>query len=328
MGGRFGKVNNPPTLRGGRELTEGETGVELIMHKFFKTVLRPFLSIGFYLFPPLRQVQRYRDAFDRMPNLINPQTFNEKILRKILFDRNPLLTVFADKYESRKYVETRLGNSRYLTKIYGLVEKPEEIRALSLPAQFVMKPTHLSGYIKIVTDAETMVNSEREALAATWLEKKHYSVYNEWAYKNVKPRVLFEELLGSGETVPDDFKFYCFSGEPRFILVVRNRFTEPRNNFYDTNFHLLPMQFGVHKYENFAENNFPPPNYGEMLDVVRKLSAGVDFVRVDLYNVNGRIVFGELTNYPVAGLGRFTPDSWDREFGKYWNPSPAKRGRG
>lgn len=270
------------------------------------------------LFPHrLKAILVYRREFGRMPALLNPRTFNEKILRKRLFDRNPKLTLFADKLLARGFVESRLKEgSQYLTKLYAVVDSPVEIHTLRLPKQFVMKPNHLSGAVKIVRDLNSLSTGELETLATAWLRTNHFDLAYEWAYKHIKPRVLFEELLEPEGGIPDDWKFFCFDGRPRFVHIDRGRFGRHQRNIYDLNLSLLPvLGSGL---QNFRTKMDTSPNFDTMLEIAARLSTGSDFVRVDLYNIRGRIVFGELTNYPAAGFGKFDPPSWDLTFGSYW----------
>jgi hypothetical protein len=267
------------------------------------------------IFKKIENINYYRQKFGRMPNLIMPKTFNEKILLKILFDRNPKLTLFTDKFLVRDFVKSRLGGDEHLTKLYAVVDNPMEISKLNLPNKFVMKPNHASGKTKIVYNLKSLEHGELEKLATTWLQQNYYDVYNEWAYKNIKPRIIFEELLEFRGQIPDDWKFFCFNGEPRFIQIDRDRFIKHERNIYDLNLSLLPVRIN---WENFQEKVNKPQNFDKMVEITKKLSTGTDFIRVDLYNINGRIIFGELTNYPEAGLGKFEPSSWDIKFGNYW----------
>lgn len=278
-------------------------------------MIKPLLPACYQFFPELNCINQYRYNLGRMPNLINPKTFNEKVLRKLLFDRDPKLTLFADKYLVRDYVKSKLGTDGHLTKLYAVIDGPAEISGLGLPSQFVMKANHLSGVVKIVRDSDSLAKGELEDLASKWLQKNYYDKLHEWAYKNIKPRIIFEELLEFNGNVPDDWRFFCFRGEPRFIQVDIDRFIDQRRNFYDMDLTLLPVK---KVFENFQRETDSLQNYDKMLEIARKLSAGTDFIRVDLYNIQGRILFGELTNYPSAGLGKFNPSSWDTTFGSYW----------
>jgi len=257
------------------------------------------------------------DTFGHFPNLIAPRTLNEKIERKILFDRNPKMAIFADKLRAREYVMSRLGDDQCLTKLYAVVTSPSDIGRLTLPQKFAMKPNHASGYVKIVMDSSKIPPGELEGLAARWLAIDYYKDESqEWAYKNIKRRIMFEEMLEVNGAVPDDYKFYCFDGEPRWFHVSRDRFGNLRINSYDLNLSLLPVK--IKPYENFTEKLRVPLNFDRMLDVARLLSSGIDFLRVDLYNIKGRVVFGELTNYPSNARTVFDPPEWDLKYGNYW----------
>jgi len=267
------------------------------------------------IFPASKVIFEYRRVFKRMPDLLSPGTFNEKIIRKMIFDRDDRLTIFADKFLARDFVRSKLNGDEHLPRLYAVLKDPAGIPLLNLPDKFVMKPNHLSNEIKIVYDSKKLHAGELEKIAAPWLRRNHYYYMGEWAYKNVKPCIMFEELLESKRGIPDDYKFFCFNGEPRFIQVDRDRFTCHKRNMYDLNLSLLPVRF---TYENFHDKIDMPRNYEHMLDIARKLSSGIDFIRVDLYNIDGRIVFGELTNYHFAGLAKYEPDCWDSTFGSYW----------
>jgi hypothetical protein len=261
----------------------------------------------------LRYVRHYR----RLPRLVRPRTFNEHLLVKLLFDRDPKLTLFADKFAVRGYVTEMLGGEQNLTTLYAAVDRPEEIGRLSLPNRFIMKPNHLSGRVKVVRDLAAIERTELEALAASWF-RENLGI-EEWAYRDIRLRVLFEELLEFEGRPPSDYRFYCFSGEPRLIHLTRDHLgPDPTSTFYDVEFRMLPVRHVGSRNRQVAVQEEPPPNYRDMFEIARTLSAGTDFVRVDLYNLGGRIVFGELTNYPQSGLRKFDPRSFDLTLGSYW----------
>jgi hypothetical protein len=280
-----------------------------------KSILRPVWRwFRREIYQRLQSVRVYYERFGRFPNIIQPRAFSEKLLKKIMFSRDPRLTLFADKYLVRHFVRLRLEQEQYLPRLYGVIEDPGGLSKLALPEKFVMKPNHLSGKIKIVRGPEELEMEELERLSHDWLQTNYYYRCNEWAYKDIRPRILFEEWLGRDD-VPDDYKFFCFNGQPRFMQVDKGRFKNHRRNFYDMDFNLLPFKLDL---DNFVEQTEVPPNFEEMIDVSQKLSYGVDFLRVDLYNISGRVVFGELTNYPGAGTDRYRPLVWDEKIGSYW----------
>ncbi|MGH2471045.1 MAG: ATP-grasp fold amidoligase family protein [Candidatus Limnocylindria bacterium] len=262
---------------------------------------------------------RYVRHFRRLPRLRRPRTFTDNVLVKLLFDRDPKLILFADKFAVRGYVAKKLGGEQNLTTLYAVVDRPEEIGGLSLPDRFIMKPNHLSGRVKVVKDLAAIERTDLEALAAGWFRQNLGFERGEWAYRDIRPQVLFEELLEFEGQPPSDYRFYCFNGEPRLLGVTRDHLgPDPTRTFYDVEFKVLPVRLVGSTSRHVAVDGEPPPNYREMLEITRKLSAGTDFLRVDLYNLGGRIVFGELTNYPAGGLRSFDPPSFDQTLGSYW----------
>jgi len=141
----------------------------------------------------------------------------------------------------------------------------------------------------------------------------------EWAYRAIRPRVLFEELLEFGGELAIDYDFYCFDGEPRFLRVLEGKWgSDKRATVYDTQFRLHPAKLAKLPFHPVSNERAAPPNFGRMLEIAAKLSRGTDFIRVDLYNLGGRVVFGEMTNYPHAGRRPFSPPEWELTFGSYW----------
>ena len=262
-------------------------------------------------------VGRYISYFRRLPRWRRPRALTDKLLVRLLVDRSPRLTFFADKVAVREYVRDRLGGTEHLTTLYAVLDEPSKIRDLELPAQFVMKPNHLSHAVKIVNG--TFVDrAELEALAASWFRRNYFYELGEWAYRNITPRLIFEELLDPEGGTLVDYKFHTFDGEPRFLSLISARFSGRQTiDIYDMEFQPFPVRF-EDELVSVPQGTTPPPNWAQMLEIARTLAAGVGYVRVDLYNISGRIMFGELTNYPGAGLLKFTPRVWDRTFGDYW----------
>lgn len=291
-------------------------GISLLgLNTLGKRSLRPVRNAAIRRWPVLGQIKRYHDVFGRYPNLIRPRAFSEKVLCKMFFDRDPMLPLYADKYRVRDYVSGRCPDKGLLTQIYHVVSDASEILSLALPTSFVMKANHLSGQVEIVREGSLVDHEYLADVAAKWLRRNYYSAYAEWAYRSISPCVYFEELLGTGEEPPIDYKFYCFDGEPQFISVHQGRGIAHKRNFYDSKWKLLPF--------TAIRANIPgilpvPVELPQMLAVSAALSRGIDFIRVDLYDIDGRIVFGELTNYPGSGLLRCEPDEWDMKMGESW----------
>lgn len=279
---------------------------------------RRMRALAWRTVPRAMLIARYVYFFRRLPRLRTPETWSEKILHRLLFDRRPQLTLFADKVAVRDYVRERLGGTEHLTQVYAVVSGPSQISGLDLPARYVMKPSHLSHAIRIVHDGAPATRAELEALAASWLRRSLYVEMGEWCYRDIPRRVIFEELLDDGEGSLADYKVHCFDGEPRFLTLIRGRFDGKQTlDMYDMDFRLLPAHLPAPPPSGSPWKE-PPPNFKEMIEIARRVSAGVDYVRVDLYNVMGRVIFGELTNYPGAGLLKLIPREWDRKIGSYW----------
>ena len=178
-------------------------------------------------------------------------------------------------------------------------------RNLALPDRFVMKPNHMSGAFRIVRDATSVQRAELEALAASWLNRSYGVAPYEWAYRGIRPRVLFEELLEHNGVLPIDYNIHCFDGEPRFVRVWRGKFgPEVTVITYDTDFRQIPTWLVPSSLRRVREESDPPPNFDRMLEIARKLSEGSDYVRVDLYNVGGRVEPGPA----AAGTARAVGD--------------------
>lgn len=263
----------------------------------------------------------YRFKMGHQLNLKNPQTFTEKLQWLKLYNRKPEYHTMVDKYAVKQYVANIIGED-YIIPTLGVWDKPEEIDLDSLPKQFVLKTTHGGGGCGVVIckdkesfDRNAAIDKLNESLASDI-----YRGLREWPYKNVPKRIIAEKLLSSEESAaPEDlldFKFFCFSGKVKFFKVDFGRFVEHHANYYDTDGKLLP----------FGEKNFKPDpahiielpnNLREMILLAERLSQKEPFLRVDFYNVNGTIFFGELTFYPASGMGKWTTEEADRIIGDY-----------
>jgi hypothetical protein len=255
----------------------------------------------------------------------------------MLRDHRPLLATFADKAAVRDYVATRIGDT-YLPEAIAILDDPAELRGLSLPKEYVVKPTHGSGAALVVSvdapaDAElpsaewgwVYRNVRPDAadvdrigeIARAWSDKVYGQGPNrEWAYGRVPPRVIVEEkLTGENGGIPDDLKFFVFHGECRYIQVDRARFGGRTQDFFRPDWSHLPLSGGPAWADPPLER---PERLDEMLHLAERLAVDTDFVRVDLYHLPDRIVFGELTSYPAGGESPFFPDSFDAEFGSHW----------
>lgn len=249
------------------------------------------------------------------PQIREPRTFNEKILHRKLFTENEQFSTVEDKWQVRDYVSTQVGED-ILADVYYLTDDPSTIPFDELPDEFVIKPTHLSGPVRIVDKKAT---EDWEAMRNTcerWLSQRHGEIRNEYWYSSIKPRVIVEERLRDDEhDVPLDFKFFVFHGEVKYIQVDMDRFSEHSRRLYDREWNPLEVSLKYPKGPVISE----PEKLDKMVSVADQLGDEFDFIRVDLYQLNDqRVVFGELTVGPGSGEERFKPVDYDFEFGSHW----------
>lgn len=243
----------------------------------------------------------YRGRVGKKLNLEEPTTYNEKLQWLKLYNRNPIYTNMVDKYEVRNYISETIGEE-YLIPLVGVYDKFDDINFDKLPQQFVLKTTHDSGGVVICKDKNNFDIKEAEKKLNKSLKKNYYYHGREWPYKNVKPRIICEKYM-EDENEEDliDYKFMCFNGEPKLIQFHRNRRTNYTLDFYDINWNKTDIVQGVNK-SNKVTNK--PDCIDKMVELVKKLADDTYFVRIDLYYINKKIYFGEITYYPTSG---FTP---------------------
>ncbi len=245
----------------------------------------------------------------------NPVTFNDKIQWLKVFYHKEILHQLVDKYAVRSFVEERVG-FQYLNELYAVYNKPAEVDFDKLPNQFVLKGVHGFHLNLIVKDKATLNLKKTRYLLNKWMYKDHYRNGKEWAYKNVKPRIIAEKYLEEfGKKVVNDYKFFCFNGKPKFIQIDMERGIEDLRCYYDLNWKKLP--FTTEKNMFFEDELEKPQHLEEMIEVAQKLSDGFPFVRVDLYNINGKVLFGEMTFYPTDGRKKYIPEEYNSIIGDY-----------
>lgn len=256
----------------------------------------------------------YHFKMKKKLDLNNPKSFNEKLQWLKLYDRKDIYTTMVDKYAVKKYVADIIGEE-YIIPTLGIYNSFDEIDFDELPNQFVIKCTHDSGGLVIVKDKSKLDVELAKKKINKSLKSNYYYQGREWPYKNVKPRIIAERyMIDKKENELKDYKFFCFNGKVKFFKVDFDRFTNHHANYYDVELNLLP--FGEKNYLPDREKKIIiPDNINEMIDLAEKLSKNITFVRVDFYNVNGKIYFGEMTFYPASGFGKFEPDEWDEKIG-------------
>jgi hypothetical protein len=263
----------------------------------------------------LTAARLYRTVHGRTPNLLFPKMFTEKVVRRSLFDRRPLLKRFADKHAVRGYVESKLGPD-VLPKLYWLTQTPTDIPFDTLPDRFAVKPTHGSGWVHLVPDKAALDTKELIGECEYWLSQDFYKKHRERVYKDMPRRIIVEELIDDGSKgSPADYKMFVFHGRVELIQVIRGRFTEIGVYHFDRDWNVLAMNFN---YEPFPGSVLPPPHWKDMIAAAETLGKDVDFVRADFYDTPEKFYFGELTTTPSAGLDRFNPASFDEYFGALW----------
>jgi hypothetical protein len=256
-------------------------------------------------------------------NLDNPQTYNEKLQWLKLYDRKPEYTEMVDKYSAKKYVADRIGEE-YIIPTLGAWDSFDEIDFNSLPEQFVLKCTHDSGGLVICKDKSTFDIQKAKEKIEKSLKRDYFYVHREWPYKNVKKQIIAEKYMEDTETAElRDYKFFTFDGKVKALFIATDRQNEKEEtkfDFFDENYNHLDIRNG---HPNANEIPHKPLNFELMKELAEKLSKGIPHLRVDFYEVNGKVYFGELTFSHWSGLVPFEPDEWDRTFGS-WIELPEK----
>lgn len=280
-----------------------------------------FLSIlnkTWWLFPDKLFLKlKYRVMMGRSLDLNNPKTYTEKLQWLKLYNRKPEYTTMVDKFAVKKYVAGIIGEE-YIIPTLGVWDTPEQIEWDMLPNQFVLKTTHGGGGEGVI-----ICKDKRKFDTKTAVEKLNfllrtdiYYTFREWPYKNVRKRIIAEKYLEDGDTGElKDYKFYCFGGEPKVMLLASNRFTTHNFDYFDMNFNRLPMQSVV---GNNSEAAFDKPErFEEMKHLAQKLSEGIPHIRVDLYYSQGKVFFGELTFFDASGYDDMSSNFWNTLWGSW-----------
>jgi len=276
-------------------------------------------SYGFYNHMPDRRYleKRFRACMGYDLDLDNPKTFSEKLQWLKLYDRKPEYTIMVDKYAVRNYIADKLGEE-YLIPLLGVWNDPSEIDFDQLPDRFVLKCNHNSGLGMCICrdksrlDIKKVKNELRKGVS-----QNYYLTGREWPYKNVPRKIIAEEYMEDSVLKElRDYKFFCFGGMVKCFKVDFDRFVEHHANYYDTEKNRLP--FGEKICPPLLEKRIQhPENFEKMKRLAEILSMGMPFLRVDLYNIDGKIYFGEMTFFPDSGFGRFTDEEWNKTLGTW-----------
>ena len=265
----------------------------------------------------------YFRRFSRLPNLVAPISFNEKLNWRKLNDYDPLLTIAADKLESKKFVKA----------VCPQIEVPEtfwsgtsfvSLPVNELPTKYVIKANHGSR-MNLFFDELTKPDIQKlEALRSDWFLHDQYATLGEWGYKHIVKKVFVEEFLDFSGTVPDDYKFFVYHGKVKFIQLDTGRFTQHYRNMYDQEWNDLEIDFSHPRKQPSPKK---PELFEKMIEAAEQLGQYFTFIRVDFYQLNNKVYFGELTVYPGAGYEVFPSSEVDQCFGAPWdiNVGPQKQ---
>lgn len=256
------------------------------------------------------------------PKIYRPTSFNEKVAHRILFDHNPIFPVIVDKIRVLEYVKVKIGDD-YLIPTLQIVDSPDEIDFQSLPRSFIIKMNHGSGRNIILTDKESINVNEVKKTLRKWFKEKYRIQQLIWFVqpKAIPRRILIEKMIMDKKgNMPQDYKFYVFNGKVEMVMVIQNRFTNKTQNFFDRGWNPLNVSRGFPKAGHIEK----PQILDKMIIVAEKLAEDFKFMRVDLYENQGKIYFGELTPCPAGGRGKFYPQEYDYYLGSLWNANAAK----
>lgn len=259
----------------------------------------------------------FRIYQDKKLNLKNPKTFNEKLQWIKLYDRKSKYSEMVDKYEAKKYVKKIIGE-QYIIPTIGVWNSFDEIDFDSLPDQFVLKCTHDSGGLVICKDKNAFDKKAAKEKIKRCMKREYYYSGREWPYLGVKHKIIAEPYIMDSTGELNDYKFFCFNGKVKCLKVDFGRYVEHHANYYDDNMHLLP--FGEAALPPIPEQHIEKPaEFEEMKRIAEVLSKDHLFLRVDLYDVDGKLYFGELTFFPASGVGVIAPKEWDLKLGSWMN---------
>ncbi len=284
-----------------------------------RIVIALLFHLGGWMNDRLYLKMLYKAKTGHKLNLNTPQRFTEKLQWLKLYNRCSEYTSMVDKYEVKRIVAERIGE-KYVIPTLGVWDKPEDIEWDILPKQFVLKTTHGGGSCGVVI-CQDMVSFDRNVALVKLRENLGmdiYRLFREWPYKDVPRRIIAEQYLSPPSSASDlpDYKFYCFNGEPKILLVASNRSSTHNFNYFDMDYNPLP-------YRSCDGDPIPPEevertaHFEEMKEIAKMLSKGIPHVRVDLYDHPDHPFFGELTFFDSSGFDTINSDEIDRQWGDW-----------
>lgn len=261
---------------------------------------------------------QFKHALHYPLNLKQPETYQEKLQWLKLYDRKPIYTIMADKYLAKLFIRDRIGE-QYTIPTIALYNHTKDIKYESLPNQFVIKTTHDSGTVLICRDKATLNISKINKYIDKKLRIKYYLKEREFPYKGIQPRIIIEQLIGKEDEDLMDYKFFCFNGIPKLMMIISNRWGKDghKADFYDMYGNYIKIsQIG---YSNSLIPPKIPSAFDEMKCLASKLSCGVPHLRVDFYYTEGKIFVGELTFFDSGGYLSFIPEKYNKILGDWIN---------
>lgn len=277
-----------------------------------KELWRKVSPLIYNVSPELASKALYTLSTRKILNIKNPNTFNEKLMWLKLNWQHPLVAKCADKYEVREYVK-ECGYENILTELYGVYENPDEIMWNELPRKFAMKCTHGCGFNIICDDKENLDKNKSIENLEKWMKTRYVFEAIEVQYDKMKPRIICEEYIETEAGVlPNDYKIYCFNGEPKLTLVCTERSNDVKLDFLDLDWNTIDIG-----EKGWGSGKIPekPKCYEEMLEICKVLSKPFPFVRIDFYDYNGRPILGEMTFTPSGCAARYYNDKGQKLLG-------------
>ena len=291
-----------------------------------KSTLKQKIKLFLSFLPDRAYIKLYfKKNLHRKLDLNEPKTLNEKLQWMKFNYRNPLYSIVSDKYAVREYVKEKIGEE-YLIPLYGSWDRVEDVNIESLPNSFVLKCNHDSGGLCICKDKSKLNWKKSKKALNKSLKINFYNIGREYQYNAIKRKIICEKFIGEDDNVPDDYKIYCFNGKPYVILLCKDRFSTGSHRakylFFSKDWEFLRLDKGDEKLE--IPNIPKPENLDKMFEIAEILSKDFIFARIDLYNIKGKIYFGEITLSPNAGFDADLTYETDLDFGNrleipYWN---------
>ncbi|NLZ34564.1 MAG: hypothetical protein GX889_06575 [Clostridiales bacterium] len=267
-----------------------------------------FMKLNKFIPDKLFMILNYSIRFKRIPNIISPKRFTEKIQLRMINDEMFKYTDFVDKYKVREFIEGAIGKE-YLTNLIGVYNKVEEINFDKLPDKFVLKTNHGSGYFIICSDKKQLNIDDCKNKLSKWMKENYYNKCKEKQYKNIERKIICEEFIGNLNSDFLDCRVFCFNGKPEFIQIDEGfAYGQTRRNHYDLNWNKLDFKM---KYDSIEREIKKPKNLAKVIELAEVLCRDFNFVRVDFYLSDEKIYFSELTFTPTGGRQVIKPDKYD-----------------